>query len=135
MNIAELQQLIPAEFEYEYLTPSGEQKTEIIKVGLKRVSFKIGAQKIFSEAMAKLNQDPMPLAELLAELVGEWSLDMNGEAFPPSLDNICAAPMDFVGSLAQCAMEKLFANPTKAADSPNGSEPAAALNPQSATTS
>jgi hypothetical protein len=119
MNIAKLNALIPASFEY---TDAITGETEQITLQLKRMSFGAASSKSFREAMD--NEDTGAMAEMLSNLIGEWNIDANGEVFEPTAENISALPADFVGKLSECVFARLFPNPQNANTSPNGSEPA-----------
>lgn len=128
MNIASLQALIPASFEY---TDAITAETATINLQLKRMSFKATASKQFREAMD--NEDTDAISKLLADLIAEWDITLGDDPFTPSAENIAACPAEFVGKLAECVFARLFPNQTRAANSPDGSEQAE--NTASATTS
>ncbi len=131
MNIAKLQALIPASFEYKYSDADGVEATESIELKLKRMSFDATASKTFREAIK--NEDDTVLKGMLANLIDSWNIDNNGEAFPPTEENIGAAPADFVTQLSECVFAKLNPNPQKPLPSDNGSEPLASSTAVSAT--
>lgn len=128
MNITKLQKTIPASFEYRYVDAEDVEQTEIISIKLRRMSFKQAAAKEFRVAMKSANEDAMPIAQLLSELIGEWDLssdDDGNNKIEITKGNIAAMPPDFVSSLAECVFKRLFPDPMKAVGSVNGSELAA----------
>lgn len=133
MNIAKLQELIPASFEYKYTDATEIEQTETITLGLRRMKFSSTASNTFRKAID--DQDHTGISVLLAELISEWNMDANGEPFEPTVENIGACPADFVGQLAECAFKRLFPNPPSPAASPNGLEPKASSTAGSMTAS
>lgn len=123
MNVSKLNELIPASFDYNYIDASDTEQVERIELQLKRMSFNTATTKAFRDAME--NDDTAAICELTSQLIGGWNIDLNGEAFPPNVENIGALPADFVGELAKCVFQRLFPNPQKADSSVNGSELAA----------
>lgn len=128
MNIAKLNELIPASFDYEYTDAADNKQTETINLKLRRMSFKQTASADFRNAMGEAESNPQPIAELLAGLIAEWDIyegDDVTKMLPINAATIAALPVEFVGALAECVFKRLFPDPQKAANSVNGSEPAA----------
>lgn len=121
MNIANLTALIPASFDYVYIDAAEAEQTEKIELQLKRVSFGVSTSKAFKAAIE--NEDSEAMAEILSGLIESWNMDMNGEPFPPTAENLNLLPVEFVAQAAACAFERLFPNTTRALNSPNGSGP------------
>lgn len=61
-----------------------------------------------------LSTRPMGLAEALAELLGEWDIDWNGEEYPPTVYNLARLPKEFLMYL----IEKML--PEEKAEAANG---------------
>lgn len=123
MNISKLKKLIPATFTYEYDDPdTGEQCAEDINLELNRMTFGIATSKQFRAAID--DQDSESIAGFLSATIATWNLDLAGEPFPPSAENILACPADFVVKLADSVFSKLNGNPPKANDSDSSSEQA-----------
>lgn len=117
MNISKLKKLIPASFTYEYTDPeTGETATEDINLELNRMTFGVATSKQFRAAID--DQDSNAIAGFLSETIATWNLDLAGEVFEPSAENILACPADFVVALAESVFSKLNGNPPKA----NGSD-------------
>ena len=123
MNVSKLTESIPASFDYTYKDAADVEQVETITLELKRMSFNTATSNAFRQAME--NEDTASICEITSQLVGGWNIDMNGEPFPPTVENIGALPADFVGELAKCVFQRLFPNPPKADSSDNGSELAA----------
>ena len=115
MNIAKLTALIPESFEWTYTDAEGSEQTETIALQLKRMSFGLSASKTFRKALDE--QDNAAIADMLAGLIAEWDLDLNGEPFPPTAENIVELPVEFVAALAEKSFTRLFPNPPKAENS------------------
>ncbi len=116
MNIAKLNAPIIEQFEY---TDALTGETDTIEVQFKRMSFGISASKAFRQAIDE--QDSDAISEMLAQLLSSWNLDANGEAFPPTAENIRACPVEFISQLSEQVFKRLFPNPPSAEKSPDGS--------------
>jgi hypothetical protein len=114
MNILETKKgTVKREFEYEYETEGkgGETitKKEKVSLTLKRGAFNLD----FEQALADAKGEPRRAAAAIAERVIEWSLNADGEPFPPTAENIGLLESDFLGCVVKALAEK--GNPTKPA--------------------
>lgn len=135
MNISQLTKLVPASFDYKFLDPDGNERTESVNLQLRRLSF-----ASTSTAIMNWNGEGIlpthPVAEVLEQLIVSWDItDENGEMFPISANWFVGpeCPAEFVGQLLNCVMDRVIGNPQKAATSQNGSE-AEAMSTASVTT-
>lgn len=134
MNISQLQSLVPASFECEAMDENGDFHPNKVGIKLRRLAFRNIARESFQQAMTQADKDPTVIGELLAGkkgqlgLLAEWEIfidEANTEMLPITVDNIIDQPYDFVANLATAVFNKLFPNPTKAANSGDGSGAAA----------
>lgn len=61
-----------------------------------------------------INGFPMRLADALCVLLAEWSIDWNGEPFPPSKNNLSICPFEF------CVYVAALATPAEKTEAANG---------------
>ncbi len=130
MNIKQLSTLVPASFTCQALDDNGEWIDCQVSIIVNRLSFREVSQEQFQEALKNADKDPEVLGELLRKGLHQWDLftdEANTERLPITVENIIDRPVDFTMNLATAVMEKLFANPPKAASSANGSAPADVL--------
>lgn len=53
----------------------------------------------FLQRINDANERPIEFAAALAEIIPEWDLDMEGEPFPPTAENLAILPTDFLAHL------------------------------------
>lgn len=122
-NITKVSNEVPAAFKYEYYDEGGTLQSVDIDLKLKRMTFrKITATK-FTEAIAKINEHPEEVAELLCDIIDDWNITIDdaGTIFPITVDNIAEREPGFVTNLSAAVFERLFPNPQTAEKSPDGS--------------
>lgn len=125
MNVAKLQELIPASFEYVYLDAQDVEQKELIELKLKRIAFNKASSQGLRRAVEE--EDTEAMSAVLEDIIAEWNLDVDGAEFAPIAANIGACPAEFVAQICKTVFQRLNANPPKANDSDNGLEPPAAL--------
>lgn len=140
MHVKQFLGLIPSSFEAVGVDPdTGEEQKGTIKIKLNRLAFKTVTAEGFVEAMKTAESDPNVIGELLAGkttsdgqtipgVLAWWEMfsdDEQTEMLPITVENIISLPYDFVMSLSEAVMKRLFPEPARAASSPAGLVPEA----------
>lgn len=138
MNINQLTGVIPASFEAVGINPDGTEEAGTIKIKINRLAFKTVTEEGFAEAMAQADKNPRVIGDLLAGKIdpetGEETLGLlaawevfkdveNSQMLEITCDSIINLPFDFVTSLSEAVMARLFPGPVKAGKLAVGSDP------------
>jgi hypothetical protein len=73
------------------------------------------------EQFATLKTEPIGIAKSLASILTDWSIDMGGEPFPPTAENLERVPVDFLTRIIERLGESWSGNAPKPSKSRNGS--------------
>ena len=63
------------------------------------------------------DDEPLACAEALARAIPRWGIDMNGEPFPPTAENLAQVPKKFLNHLLTVIVESWQGNPQKPSES------------------
>ena len=117
MNIASEILEVEREISFDFTNSKGSKST--VKAFVAENSL---TPKVF-RALRKLeeNKDVDGLTSALAEIYKRWDIDINGEDFPPTVENLEGLPFDFLTSMVEAVAEGWAGKSTTATKSLNGS--------------
>ena len=73
----------------------------------------------FLQQVKEWDADPIKKAIAMSEVITAWDIDMNGEPFPPTFENLDSLPPKFLSRLINKIAETLNGDPTKPDESPS----------------
>ena len=117
MNIATEILEVEREISFDFTNSKGSKSTAKAFVAENSLT-----PKVF-RALRKLeeNKDVDGLTSALAEIYKRWDIDINGEDFPPTVENLEGLPFDFLTSMVEAVAEGWSGKLETATKSLNGS--------------
>ena len=110
MNIAEtLEKTAPFSFEYKGETVSGNIREEAVM------------SPDFIEGMGAFKDKPTEMARVFSDVITDWDIDMNGEPYLPTFENLRRLPFPFFEAMIEEITESFLGKPQTSPASGNGS--------------
>lgn len=73
------------------------------------------------DQFANIQTQPIGLAKSLANILTDWTINMGGEAFPPTAENLERVPVEFLTRIIERLGESWSGNAPKPSKSQSGS--------------
>lgn len=73
----------------------------------------------FLQQVKDWDTEPIKKAQAMSEVFTDWDIDMNGEPYPPTMENLSRVPDKFLEYCLNLVVESWQGNPPKPEESPS----------------